>query len=60
MKARRVQNFVKSSQANNEPLVKITEGEENTMTLPPKQKTADKPANMQKSDKEIEENVSEV
>ena len=60
MKARRVQNFVKTQNPNNEPLVKITEGEENTMTLPPRQKAADKPANMQKSDIEIEENSGEV
>ena len=30
------------------------------MTLPPRQKVADKPANMQKSDIEIEENSGDV
>ena len=52
MKARRIQNFVKSG-TNNEALVEIKEAEEPSITLPPRQHIADKPANMQKSEKEL-------
>ena len=58
MKARRVQNFVSTSQPktnllvhhrssnNNEALVEIEEAEEPSIHLPPKQRLSDKPANM--------------
>jgi len=57
LKARRMQNFIKSAQFNEEALVEIEEADEPNITLPRKQRIAiaDKPANMQRDDKEAEE-----
>ena len=52
IRTRRVQNFIKPTNTNNpnagneEALVEIEEADEPSITLPPKQRIADKPANM--------------
>ena len=55
MQARRFQNFVKQSSTNNEALVEIMEAEEPSITIPPRQKISDKPTNIQKNGKELQE-----